>query len=215
MKDEEFKGLLQDHWPELGFKEVELVVKYYRLVLQENEVQNLTRLVSPSDFLYGHVLDVQELLKSGLLTFPAMDLGSGCGVPGLLAALVSSGSWILAEGEGHKAEFLRKAVLECGVEDRVQVFRGRAEDFFKSGYVESVVARAVGPVERIFGWIRNCSTWNKLVLLKGPGWGDEWQSFKMGRDRKRLLLSRTHEYSVGPDQKKRIIVELERVPRGT
>lgn len=215
MKEDEFRSLLQTQWPELGNSEVERVIKYYQLVVQENEVQNLTRLVSPTDFLYGHVLDVRELLRSGQLKFPAMDLGSGCGVPGLLTALVSDGDWVLAEAEGHKAEFLRKASIECGVGSRVQVFRGRAEEFLKSSQVESIVARAVGPVERIYGWIRNCSTWNKLILLKGPGWEDEWQSFKVGRDRKKLVLKRSYEYSVGPDQKKRIIVELERVPRGT
>ena len=37
------------------------------------------------------------------------------------------------------------------------------EEFLLNHQVETIVARAVGPVDRIFGWIRTCSTWNNLV----------------------------------------------------
>src|SRR5271156_4525490 len=94
---QEFRKLLKEAWPELSVVQEERVVRFYRLLLAENEIQNLTRLTSPKDFVEGHVLDVKALLKSGLLSFPAMDLGSGCGVPGLLAAAVSENAWVLAE----------------------------------------------------------------------------------------------------------------------
>jgi len=207
--------LLRRYWPELDEKSARKVVQFQEILAKENKIQNLTRLISPSDFVFGHTVDVRELLKTNYLTFPAMDLGSGCGVPGLLAALITQKPWILAEAEGHKADFLKRAVLECELEGQVRVFSGRAEMFLKTEQVETIVARAVGPVERIFGWIRNCSTWNKLVLLKGPSWTEEWQNFLSGRDKKKLILRNSHEYFVGPEKKKRIIVELERVPRGT
>src|SRR5579884_2712123 len=97
---QEFRRLLKESWPELAVVRHELVVRFYRLVLAENEKQNLTRLTSPKEFIEGHVLDVRALLKSGLLSFPAMDLGSGGGVPGLLAAATSDDQWVLAESEG-------------------------------------------------------------------------------------------------------------------
>lgn len=213
----ELAGLLKSYWPELGTEAFFRVQKFYQLLVQENQVQNLTRLIEPSAFIEGHLVDVRELLKTGFLEFPAMDLGSGGGVPGLLVALIQEhGGWVLAEAEVHKAEFLLRAVKELGVADRVQVFHGRAEDFLKSNQVQTVVARAVGPVDRIYSWIRTCSTWNKLVLLKGPGWSEEWQRFLVGRDGKKLEWKRSAQYLVGADEKKRIIVELVRnVPRGT
>jgi 16S rRNA (guanine527-N7)-methyltransferase len=210
MDNAEFRHILIENWPNLGMDAVERVVKFYEIVLKENEAQNLTRLTTPLDFYFGHVADVKELLESKLLTFPAMDLGSGCGVPGLLAAVIEDGVWVLADSEGHKADFLKRAVDILGLGDRVRVFRGRAEEFLNNNEVSSVVARAVGPVERIFSWIGRCSTWNKLVLLKGPGWEEEWRSFNLSKYRSKLKVGREHRYQVGPESKTRVIVQLDR-----
>jgi 16S rRNA (guanine(527)-N(7))-methyltransferase RsmG len=206
----ELQNLLAANWPELGAERAEKVLAFYELVLEENKVQNLTRLVTPSDFYYGHIVDVKELLSSSILTFPAMDLGSGCGVPGLLAAVIREDQWVLADSEGRKADFLRRAVTNLGVDGRVRVFSGRAEEYLRINSVDTVVARAVGTAERIFSWIGICSTWNKLVLLKGPGWEEEWNNFNQSRYRNKLRIGRVQKYHVGPEAKTRIIVELER-----
>jgi 16S rRNA (guanine527-N7)-methyltransferase len=195
----------------------EQVVRFRELMVTENEKQNLTKLTSPEAFYFGHVLDVQKLLSFERLQFPAVDLGSGCGVPGLLAAIVSDDRWILAESEGRKAAFLQESARELGLLDRVEVQSQRAESWL-SGLrqpVGCIVARAVGPLERIYGWLQDCSTWNTLVLFKGPGWASEWASFSSGAHRGRLLIKEKHEYTAGPENKARVIVRLERVPRGT
>ena len=215
-----FEELLAARLPTLTGDLVLRISQFRELVLAENEVQNLTRLISPHDFLEGHVLDVWELLKSGLLRFPAMDLGSGVGVPGLLAAIFGSGPWILCESEGRKAEFLKRTVAELGL-SAVSVFAERGEDVLRSQKVESVVVRAVGRVEKIYSWLKPCSTWNNLVLFKGPRWEAEWEAFEKSKQKGRLLIQGDHKYQVagaaGEDElKKRLIVSLVRsVPRGT
>ena len=209
---EQFRKLLGEAWTDLSRGQLERIVRFYGLVLSENERQNLTRLTSPRDFLEGHVLDVRALLRSGLISFPAMDLGSGPGVPGLLAAILSSKNpWVLAESEGRKAEFLKTAadLLEL---DHVIVFQGRGEDYLKENIVSSVVARAVGPVERIFGWVRNCSTWNNLVLLKGPGWDEEWKIFGQSKYASELQIDMEYNYLTGEPPKRLRIVKLVRPP---
>lgn len=208
----DLEALLINNWVELAVDSREMILKFYRLFREENEEQNLSRLSSPEDFFYGHVRDIQELLKSGLLEYPAMDLGSGAGVPGLLTALVEPKVWILAESERRKAEFLIRVKKELGAET-IQVFCGRGEECREQ--VSCVVSRAVGSVSRIFGWFKDCSTWNNLILFKGPKWEEEWREFKTGPWRNRLQLVSTHEYSVGPEMKKRLIAKLKLVPRGT
>lgn len=204
-----FENLLQRAWPELSRTSLERVVQFYALVLKENETQNLTRLISPKDFLEGHVLDVKELLKSGFVSFPALDLGSGGGVPGLLAALIHENRWILSESEGSKAAFLKAAAEQLNLK-HVEVFSGRAEVFLAKEEVSSVVARAVGPVERIYSWIRPCSTWNKLVLMKGPGWTEEWKSFQASKRRRELEVSGEFQYSIGDPPKNLRIIQVKR-----
>lgn len=207
----EFQKLLESGTafePEVASK----INLFRELVLRESNQQNLTRLLGPKEFFEGHVLDSLALVRSSLVDYPAMDLGSGVGVPGILSALLAPGEWVLAESEGRKADFLSRAVVELGLQDRVKVFSGRAEAYLaEKGEVKSVVARAVGPVERIFGWIRECSTWNSIVLLKGPGWDDEWNEFqKRGRGRQLIAVEGTFEYSLGEENKQRKIVKLNR-----
>ena len=205
---------LQSAWPDLEPGIYDKIARFHAILSEENQKQNLTRLISPQDFVEGHVLDVKELLKSQFVDYPAMDLGSGCGVPGILAAIVGGQAWVLAESERHKAEFLFRAVRELGLTN-VRVVADRGENFLAENTVQSIVARAVGPVERIYGWLQGCSTWNNLVLLKGPAWGSEWESFGLSRFRGALRVDGQHDYQVGTENKQRILAKLKRVPRGT
>jgi 16S rRNA (guanine527-N7)-methyltransferase len=205
----EFRKLLKTTWPELSDDQSARVVRFYELVCAENEVQNLTRLISPQDFIDGHVLDVKALLESKLVSFPAMDLGSGGGVPGLLYACVDSNPWILVDSEGRKAEFLKRAAEELAI-SHVEVFGKRAEEVLKKTSVESIVARAIGPVDRIYGWIRGCSTWNNLVLLKGPAWDAEWAAFQAEKSKRELEVEGQFEYVVGAELKQRRIFRVGR-----
>jgi 16S rRNA (guanine527-N7)-methyltransferase len=191
------------------------LLEFYKTVLEENESQNLTRLTSPRDFYYGHLQDVRQLLTLGWIQYPAMDLGSGAGIPGLLAALIEKGEWILAESEKRKAEYLQRAVNTLGLSSQVSVYSGRAEKYLLSKAVQSITARGVGPISRIYSWIRKCSTWNNLILFKGPQWDDEWAQFRKTQMGNELTLKAAQSYLLGPEEKKRIVVLLMRVPRGT
>jgi len=186
--------------------------RFAELLSAENKVQNLTRLTTPEEFVEGHLLDVKELLESGWIEYPAADLGSGGGVPGLLAAAIEPGAWILVEAEKRKAQFLSQAAQTLGLR-QVQVVADRIE---KSGIeAKSVIARAVGSVEKIYSWLRQSSTWNKLILLKGPKWEEEWAAFSQSKYRSELQIVATRAYTVGKEEKRRLLVKLTRVPRGT
>jgi 16S rRNA (guanine527-N7)-methyltransferase len=213
MIDQEFSELLRGGGADLSEDAISRIGSFRDWVVKENEQQNLTRLVSPSEFYEGHVLDALALLKSGLLESPSMDLGSGAGVPGLVCALLGNGPWVLAESEGRKAEFLSRVTQELGLGDCVAVFSGRAEEYLKLRPIRSVVARAVGPVSRIYSWLRPCSTWNSLVLMKGPAWPQEWESFLSTKWRRELRIDGEYSYSVGAEQKKRLIIRLKRATK--
>lgn len=207
--------LLVQDFPELSVSSRMKIGAFYEVLRKENEVQNLTRLITPTDFCEGHLKDVLECLKTGWLSYPAMDLGSGGGIPGLLAAAIDPQPWVLCDSEKRKADFLTKAVEVLEMKDRVTVSRSRGEDFLKNHSVSTIIARAVGPIERIYGWIRGCSTWNNLILFKGPSWDEEWSSFQASKQGHELAIVQSHAYEVGSPAKKRLLVQIRRVPRGT
>lgn len=209
MEKYEFEKIVKTRWELLGPEEIKRVVEFREKVVSENKRQNLTRLIAPQEFYEGHVIDVKELIESGFLEYPALDMGSGLGVPGLLSALIEQGDWVLAESEGHKATFLRRLVQEFQLK-KVVVFSGRAEDFLSQNAVNSVVARAVAPVSKILKWMGRCSTWNKLILFKGKNWDKEWGDFQKLEKSKEYAIVNQHEYSVGPEDKERRVVVIQR-----
>lgn len=210
----QFRTLLEAD-PELGLslEQIDKAVLFRDEVLKENEIQNLTRLLSPQDFLDGHIRDVIHLWKSGLVTYPALDLGAGMGVPGLLGAVLYGASegktWISCDSEGKKADFSQRMINMFHLEG-VSAAAVRGEEVLSTQAVGSVVARAVGPVSRIYAWLRPRSTWNNLVLLKGPKWEEEWAEFLSSPQRNHLKVDGEYRYTVGEEKKTRIIVRLRR-----
>ena len=79
-----------------------------------------------------------------------LDLGSGGGLPGLvLATMWPTCSLVLLDAAVRRTEFLRQAVVRCGLEDRVTVVTDRAEvagrDPELRGQFDGVVVRSFGP----------------------------------------------------------------------
>lgn len=109
-----------------------------------------------------------------------LDLGSGGGVPGLVVALAWPGATgVLLDAQERRVRFLREAVLELGIDDRVVATHGRAEDLARDpahrGRVEVVTARSFGPpalaAECGAGFLvpGGC-----LVVAEPPTGGDRW-----------------------------------------
>jgi 16S rRNA (guanine527-N7)-methyltransferase len=78
------------------------------------------------------------------------DLGSGAGVPALALALrFAAWTWTLVESGARRAGFLREAVQELGLAERVGVVEDRAEVVGRSpahrARYDLVVARGFGP----------------------------------------------------------------------
>jgi 16S rRNA (guanine527-N7)-methyltransferase len=187
-------------------QQMQSAADFAQILYRENKIQNLTRIEGPKEFVDGHLSDVVELLSLPTLGNRVLDIGSGSGVPGLLAAAINAEServWFLCEAEKNKAEYLQRAKEELGLK-RVSVFHKRAEEIVGVLKPDSVIARAVGTVEKLAGWIANCSTWNNLILFKSKGWESEWSDAQKSRFGKKLTVIHMHEYSSG-DKVRRLI----------
>jgi 16S rRNA (guanine527-N7)-methyltransferase len=96
-----------------------------------------------------------------------LDLGSGGGLPGLVIA----GAWpaatmVLLEANERRAQFLERAVITCGFQERVEVVHLRAEiagrDRLYRGAFDGVVVRSFGAP----AVVAECSA----PLLRKGGW---------------------------------------------
>ncbi|MFI7274091.1 16S rRNA (guanine(527)-N(7))-methyltransferase RsmG [Streptomyces sp. NPDC049879] len=98
------------------------------------------------------------------------DVGSGAGLPGIPLALVRSDLRIsLLEPLLRRTSFLQEVVELLGLEDRVTVVRGRAEEVLSTFTpVHVVTARAVAPLDRLAGWgVPLLRPYGEMLALKG------------------------------------------------
>src|SRR5258706_10324730 len=100
----------------------------------------------------GPVDDHVDHARAFVVALPAtghcVDLGSGGGVPALVAAAALPGTtWVLVESRVRRAAFLRRAIEELGFADRIVVHEGRAElvPTEDRERAAAVTARSFGP----------------------------------------------------------------------
>jgi 16S rRNA (guanine527-N7)-methyltransferase len=133
--------------------DVERLGKYLALLLETNKVHNLTAVTEPDQAWTRHILDSLTLIPT-LVELPegasVIDVGSGGGLPGVpLAIVMPHLRFTLLEATGKKADFLRRAAAELGL-DHARVVNERAERAGQSPehreQYDAAVARAVGPL---------------------------------------------------------------------
>jgi 16S rRNA (guanine527-N7)-methyltransferase len=152
------------------------LLAYLALIEKWNLVYNLTAIRQPQAMLVHHLLDslavVPALRRRWTATDrgPALaDIGSGAGLPAIPIALVWPQShYTLVEPVEKKAAFLRQAVGDLGLIDRVTVVCQRVQALPSEGTFDFITCRAyatlaafANDVQAIAG--AQCT----LVALKG------------------------------------------------
>ncbi|WGH34376.1 16S rRNA (guanine(527)-N(7))-methyltransferase RsmG [Cutibacterium acnes] len=114
------------------------------------------------------------------------DVGSGAGLPGIpLAILRPDLEMTLIEPMLRRSNFLTEALDELGLDDRVTVVRGRAED--ADLHVDVVVSRAVAKLVTLINWTADLIVESgSLLALKGQSADDEVVKAKKELSKRRL-----------------------------
>lgn len=138
---------------ELGLRlsenQIEQFLIYYEMLVEWNQVMNLTAITAYDDVMKKHFLDSVSLIKAYDVTKPAsvIDVGTGAGFPGLALKIAYPDMTItLLDSLNKRIQFLN-AVIETLQLRGVQTIHGRAEDFAKPGKLREkydlCVSRAV------------------------------------------------------------------------
>lgn len=98
-----------------------------------------------------------------------IDVGSGAGLPGIVWAIARPDLQVMCvEPLLRRANFLTEVVETLGLGNRVQVHRGRAEEFAGRLQAPVVTARAVAPLHRLIAWTMPLvEPGGELLALKG------------------------------------------------
>jgi 16S rRNA (guanine527-N7)-methyltransferase len=168
-------GLAADRERALALTPVsrETLARLDRFVELLLETQSHTNLIGPAtvpQLWTRHIADSLQLLDLALDARIWLDLGSGGGFPGLVIACALAdrpGAAVhLVESTGKKAAFLRHVVDTLALP--AIVHHGRVEDFSPDFAADVITARALAPLDRLFGYVAPfLESGAKALLPKG------------------------------------------------
>ena len=126
------------------------LAQYGQMLLEKNQVMNLTAIRDPEGVARLHMLDCAALLKyCDFQGKTLIDVGTGAGFPGMvLKILVPSLKITLLDSLSKRLDWLTEVYEDLDGVDSITTFHGRAEEFAleKEGFRDSfdlVTARAV------------------------------------------------------------------------
>ncbi|MCB9831364.1 MAG: 16S rRNA (guanine(527)-N(7))-methyltransferase RsmG [Planctomycetes bacterium] len=194
----------------------ELVARHAWLVRERNEVMNLTRIVEPEDMARRHALDSLAAVPvlagtDDVDVRRVLDLGTGAGFPGIpLACALPELRVTLLDSTRKKIDFLKEVVADLGLEEQVDCVWGRFEDFIRPHRkdYDLVLARAVGPLERLLGWTTN-RWFGPLVLWKGPRFEEELDDAHrlLGERKMDVVLDVAYEIPGDPAERRIVVID--------
>jgi len=152
------------------------LLAYLALLEKWNRVYNLTAIRDPQAMLVQHLLDslavVPALQRRWSATGPGpelADIGSGAGLPAIPIALVwPQVRYTLVEPVEKKAAFLRQAVGDLGLTDRLQVVCQRVQAMGPAGPFDFITCRAYATLAAFAEDVQAIAgAQTTLVALKG------------------------------------------------
>ena len=124
------RATLEQGLPALGLGQelIEPLETFSRLLLEKNQVMNLTAITDPRDVAALHLLDSLALVEMAEGR-TVVDVGTGAGFPGVpLAIALPSAHVTLLDSLGKRVDFLRESCRKLGLENTLCVHQ-RAEEF--------------------------------------------------------------------------------------
>ncbi|MDC0348927.1 16S rRNA (guanine(527)-N(7))-methyltransferase RsmG [Alphaproteobacteria bacterium] len=151
-----------------------LLFSYLSFLEEESKKYNLIGPKELEKIWDRHVLDSAQLYPFLKNTKKFLDVGSGAGLPGVVLSLLGASGAHLLDSSQKKCQLLESVSRETGA--AFSVLRGRVEAL--EGHVfDTVVARAVAPIETLLLWCRGVSTFQtRYLFLKGASFQEEIDS---------------------------------------
>ena len=141
---------------------------FVAFLTDENERQNLVSRPSLQSIWARHIFDSAQLLRfvpEQAATW--LDLGTGAGFPGLVAAAMHPGQFTLVEARRLRVEFLSRSAEILGVAERTAILLSKIEAVPAAPFAV-ISARAFAPLDKLFGLAEKFSTTDTIwVLPKG------------------------------------------------
>lgn len=196
---------------ELPESQIAALQQYCEVLWDLNRQLNLTRHTTFPLVVNRDLVDTLHLEKLCREGEKILDIGSGGGVPGILLAILRPDLDIhLCESIQKKAQALHRILDRLGL--ACQVYAQRAEVVLEDERFDTVTARGVGSLTKLFQWLApHWAHARRLLAIKGPKWREERLAAEKERLMKHLVLTIADRYPVPGEGWESFILEIRRV----
>ncbi len=204
------EAALARHKIELPPEQFAQLAAYCALVWEWNEKMNLTRHTTFEKFVARDVVDAQALQPFIGFGDRVIDVGTGGGVPGVILKIIRPDlDMVLTDTVGKKARAVEDIVQRIPLQAKVH--HGRAEDMLSTRKAETLVCRAVAPLDKLCTWFAPLQhAFDRLLVIKGPGWVDERHEAAQKRVLKKWQLRKLDEWPLPGTPSQSVLLELKR-----
>ncbi len=145
------------------------LAEFYKLLMENQEHKNFTRLLNLKDIAIKHFIDCLIITDLCQLQFPLLDVGTGPGFPGIpLKIRYPNEKILLGEGVQKRVEFL-KHVRETLDLQNLDIVGRNINPYFVYP-VNGVITRAVEDISNTLSNVLSCLQEGGCVyFMKGPG----------------------------------------------
>lgn len=183
----------------------------YEIMIEENKVMNLTRIVEKEDVYLKHFYDSLTITKvcdfSKIETL--CDVGTGAGFPGLVLKIFFSDVKItLVDALQKRVNYLNKVINMLELE-KIEAIHIRAEDLAKQGYrYDIVTARAVATLSKLLSWTMPLVKKDGSFIAMKGNVSEELTTAMPIFVKKNYILENKVEFNLPKDNGTRTILEI-------
>jgi 16S rRNA (guanine527-N7)-methyltransferase len=142
----------------------EQLERFVAFLLVEAGQQNLISTATVETVWARHIVDSAQLLAFAPGAKSWLDLGSGAGLPGLVAAILSEHTVTLVESRVKRIDYLQRAIDHLELKSSAHV-AGMAVERLETAPYQVISARAFAPLPRLLDLSARFSTAKTIWLL--------------------------------------------------
>lgn len=199
-------------------KQKEQFLQFYEMMINTNQVMNLTSITEPVEVMDKHFLDSLAVKRIYDLngTVSVIDVGTGAGFPGIPLKIVFPDIHIvLLDSLNKRVKFLRDVVEALRLEN-IECIHGRSEDIARTdNYREKFdlcVSRAVANLSVLSELcIPFVKIGGRFISYKAGNSTEEIEDAKTAVRELGGKIKRVEEFSLPETELKRVFVEIEKV----
>lgn len=198
-------------------KQKEQFLQFYEMMINTNQVMNLTSITEPVEVMDKHFLDSLAVKRIYDLngTVSVIDVGTGAGFPGIPLKIVFPDIHIvLLDSLNKRVKFLRDVVEALRLEN-IECIHGRSEDIARTdNYREKFdlcVSRAVANLSVLSELcIPFVKIGGRFISYKAGNSTEEIEDAKTAVRELGGKIKRVEEFSLPETELKRVFVEIEK-----